>query len=232
MRIRLAVLGLAAGLASGCAASGGGGQATLWVTRDRGAHVLLVARVPAGLTAVQALERKTHVKTRYGGRFVQAINGIEGSAGAQRDWFYFVNGYEADRGSAEYRLRPGDVEWWDYRSWKEASRAPVVVGAFPEPFLHGYEGKKRPTVIVSPVNRALARRFARLLHGRVLQAGRTVPFGANALIVIAGPRRSTLFTATLPSDDSSAGAPVRMVFRGDPNELSAHTFRFLYEVGR
>jgi hypothetical protein len=66
----------------------------------------------------------------------------------------------------------------------------------------------------------------------VLKAGRTVPSGVNALVVIAGPRRSTLFTATLPSDDSSAGAPVRMVFRGDPNELSAHTFRFRYEVGR
>ena len=45
----------------------------------------------------------------YGGRFVQSIEGVAGDAGAKRDWFYFVNGVEADRGAAEYRLRPGDV---------------------------------------------------------------------------------------------------------------------------
>ena len=35
--------------------------------------------------------------TRYGGRFLQSIDGIYGSLTGQRDWFFFVNGIEGDR---------------------------------------------------------------------------------------------------------------------------------------
>lgn len=93
----------------------GNGTATLRVTRDRGQHVLLVARVPAGLTAMQALERKAKVDTAYGGRFVVAINGL--SSAPHHDWFYFVNRVEGDRSAVEVRLRKGDTLWWDYRAW-------------------------------------------------------------------------------------------------------------------
>ena len=89
----------------------------VWVTRDRGAHVLLMRTVPAGLTAMQGLDRVADIKTRYAGRYVQAIDGIEGSLTARRDWFYFVNGKLGDRSAAEVRLHDGDVEWWDYRRW-------------------------------------------------------------------------------------------------------------------
>jgi len=102
---------------AGC--GGSGGHATLKVTRDHGRHVLLTATVPAGLTAMQALERKTDVKTSYGGRFVVAIDGV--SSASHRDWFYFINGKLADRGAGEVRLHQGDVEWWDYRQWGNAS---------------------------------------------------------------------------------------------------------------
>jgi hypothetical protein len=113
------------------------GTATLWVTRDRGRDVLLVRKVPAGLTAMQALDRMADIQTTYGGRYVQSIDGIDGSLDSQHDWFYFVNGIEADRSAAEVRLEPGDIEWWDYRSWAKRMQQPVVVGAFPEPFRHG-----------------------------------------------------------------------------------------------
>jgi hypothetical protein len=131
------------------AACGGGqeGEATLWITRDRGERVLKVRTVDAGQTALQALDGVADVETRYGGRFVQAIDGIEGALAEQRDWFYFVNGIEGDRSAAEYRLRRGDVLWWDYRSWAETMRAPVVVGAFPEPFIHGYDGERRDACV-------------------------------------------------------------------------------------
>ncbi len=143
----LPLLCLVAALA-GCGGSGDGGEATLWVTRDRGAEVLVTASVPAGVTAMQALRSEADVDTSFGGRFVQSIEGVSGDAGAKRDWFYFVNGIEADRGAAEYRLRPGDVLWWDYRSWTgDDMREPVVVGAFPEPFLHGYDGRVRPAAV-------------------------------------------------------------------------------------
>jgi uncharacterized protein DUF4430 len=151
---------------AGC---GGGGRmhgtATLWVTRDRGAQVVFRGEVPAGLTAMQALDRRLDVTTRYGGRFVQSIAGIDGSLGGQRDWFFFVNGVEADRSAAEVRLRPGDVEWWDYRSWRDALSVPVVVGAFPEPFRHGY-GWVKPGARVVALHRAdaaVATRLARVV---------------------------------------------------------------------
>ena len=87
----------------------GSGTASLWITRDRGASVLLVQTVPAGLTAMQALDTKADISTRYGGRYVQSIDGVEGDISRRRDWFWFLNGIEADRSAAEYRLRPGDV---------------------------------------------------------------------------------------------------------------------------
>ncbi len=90
------------------------------------------------------------METRYGGRFVQSVNGLAGSLDDQHDWFYFLNGIEPDRGGAEVKLRPGDVIWWDYRDWNEEVRRPVVVGAFPEPFLHGWDGKRRPAEVRAP----------------------------------------------------------------------------------
>ena len=139
--IRVASAVAVVALLAGCGSGGGRGKATLWVTRDEGKTVLLVRTVPAGETAMQALDREAKISTRYGGRFVQAIDGISGSITSRHDWFYFVNGIEADQGAAEYVLHAGDVEWWDYRDWGRVGESvPVVVGAFPEPFLHGYGG--------------------------------------------------------------------------------------------
>ena len=114
MRRVAVVIAFALALA-GCGGSGGGGSVTLKVTRDHGRHVFFRAKVPAGLTAMQALERKADVKTSYGGRFVVAINGI--ASATHRDWFYFINGSLGDRSAAEVRLHAGDVELWDYRGW-------------------------------------------------------------------------------------------------------------------
>ena len=162
---------------AGCGGQATHGTATLWVTRDRGSQVVLVRSVPAGETAMQALERSVKLKTRYGGRYVQGIDGIDGSLSARRDWFYFVNGIAPGVGAADVRLQPGDVEWWDYRSWGDGKEVPVVVGAFPEPFLHG----GRPAVVVG--SGAVARRLARLVHGRVAASA---PRDANVLELVPG----------------------------------------------
>jgi hypothetical protein len=44
--------------------------------------------------------------------------------------------------------------WWDYRDWSAAMRVPAVVGSFPEPFLHGSEGKRFPVRIDCAENAA------------------------------------------------------------------------------
>jgi hypothetical protein len=207
-------------------------MATLWITRDRGAKVLLQRDVPAGLTAMQALDRVAEIETRYGGRYVQSINGIEGSLAGHRDWFYFVNGYEADRSAAEYRLHEGDVEWWDFRSWRGEMRVPIVVGAFPEPFLHGFGGKRRPARVVyfTPEQRADAERVAKVIHGRAT----TDVIEAQAkdwnVLVLTAARRP----AFRASSGDKPGAAVGFVFAGDPALLLRKPpfGRFAYEVAR
>jgi hypothetical protein len=180
---RLALIAVAAAALAGCG-SGESGKATLWITRDRGATMILNRQVPAGLTAMQALDRVADIETRYGGRYVQAINGIEGSLTTRRDWFYFINGIQADRSAAEYRLHRGDIEWWDYRSWRGSPEFPVVIGAFPEPLIHGFNGKTRPTAVRfhRPELAGLASRVGKLVRARsVRPSGSPVPSGWNVI---------------------------------------------------
>jgi hypothetical protein len=160
----LVVLGLTLALA-GCGGSGRGhGTATLWVTSDNGAHVLFAGAVPAGDNGIRTVERKLKITTRYGGRYLQSVNGLEGSLAQQRDWFYFLNGVDGDRSAAELTLRAGDTLWWDFRRWSGATmHIPVVLGAYPEPFLHGFPGL---TSVVS-ADRQLAKRVALQVHGVV-----------------------------------------------------------------
>ena len=223
--MKAAALVLLAALAAGCGStlrvSGSRDQATLWVTRDRGAVVVHAVQVPAGESAAQALERVAKVQTRYGGRYVHAVDGF--AEHGRRSWFYYVNGYLADRSAADYRLRPGDVLWWDYRSWRNPAQDPVVVGAFPEPFLHGYDGKRRPALVVT-TDSVTGRRLASLVHGRWVKPGAALPANANVLVLRSGPTR---FSAQL------AGKAVRMTFVGDWHRLlrGRYPFRFRYAVG-
>jgi hypothetical protein len=182
IRRGLAALLLALCSLAGCGEEASGeGTARLWITRDRGSDVVLTTTVPAGISAMEALRRKADVETAYGGRFVQAINGIEGDLEARRDWFWFVNGYEADLSAADYELHDGDVLWWDHRTWSGRMRQPVVVGAFPEPFLHGWAGKRRPAVVVAPESR-VADRLAQLIRGDVGRSSEA----ANRLVLVPG----------------------------------------------
>jgi Domain of unknown function (DUF4430) len=168
-----------------------GPTARLWVTHDRGAEVVLTATVPAGLTVMQALQREAEVETRYGGRFVEAIEGVEGSLDEQRDWFYFLNGIEPDVGAAEVRLDEGDVAWWDYRSWSEQMAQPVVVGAFPEPFVQGWGDQRRPVVVSAPPSLAVQTQALR----RLLGTGGSGEPNSFVLQVLKGAQGATL-TAT------------------------------------
>jgi hypothetical protein len=158
---RALVLVLAFALA-GCGASGRGhGTATLWVTTDRGAHLVFSGPVPAGSDGIRTVQGELKVTTRYGGRYLQSVKGIAGSLTGQRDWFFYVNGIAGNRSAAEVTIHAGDVLWWDYRAWNGATmNVPVVAGAYPKPFLG------QPTSVVSS-NRALAAKIAEQVHGVV-----------------------------------------------------------------
>ena len=208
IRRLLPLLCLVAALA-GCGGSADGGEAKLWVTRDRGAEVLVIASVPAGVTAMRALRAEADVDTSFGGRFVQSIGGVSGDAGAKRDWFYFVNGIEADRGAAEYRLRPGDVLWWDYRSWTgDDMREPVVVGAFPEPFLHGYDGRVRPAAVRFEMEhmRGTALGVAHVVGARSVEL-MNIPAASEVNLLVITQAQPAL-QAELRSPGGPAGSPV------------------------
>lgn len=207
---RLALL-LAVFALAGCGSSDDPGEATLWVTRDRGAELMISATVPAGVTAMQALRQEADVDTAYGGRFVEAIEGVASDPSSRRDWFYFVNGIEADRGAAEYRLRAGDLLWWDYRPWKGGDmRQAVVVGAFPEPFVHGYDGRVRPAAVryESREARGAALGLAYAVGSKSVEPfGVAVPASANLLLVFEKP---VPFSAALRTAGATAGSPVVM----------------------
>ena len=90
----------------------------------------------------------------------------------------FVNGVEGDRSATEVTLKQGDVLWWDYRHWDAATMSiPVVAGAYPEPFIHGFPGT---TNVVAP-DPKLAAQIAAQVHGVVGS-----PAKARNSIVIGG----------------------------------------------
>ena len=151
--VAIALLG-AALAAAGCGLGPGSevGDVRLTVTRDYGAEPVLekpVGGVTESDTVMRALDRSADITTRYGGRFVQSIEGVEGGeeTGRYFDWLFYVNGIESDVGAADFPLHGGEAIWWDYRDWTSALHIPAVVGSWPQPFLGGYEGRRRPVAV-------------------------------------------------------------------------------------
>jgi hypothetical protein len=153
--------------------AGNENKVTLWVTRDFGKEALLKesTKIENTSSVFDVLQANTEVTTAYSGSFVNEINGIKsdsgGLSGKRQDWFYFVNGVFADVGALEYDLSPGEIVWWDYHPWSGGMANTAVIGAYPEPFLHGYKGKINPTVILCfPQQRSLAERLRQSMEGQ------------------------------------------------------------------
>lgn len=56
----------------------------------------------------------------------------------------FVNGILAPEPAAQLAVHGGDRVWLDQHDAGVAGQVPAVVGSFPEPFLHGSDGKRLP----------------------------------------------------------------------------------------
>lgn len=201
LALPLAGCGLGAGAAPGSVA--------VTVTDEFGQREL---PAPASLkvvgqeTVMSLLQRNYKVSTRFGGKFVQSINGLSGESGGPEplDWFYYVNGVQAPKGAADTNVHAGDQIWWDRHDWSQTESVPAVVGSFPEPFLHGIDGVRYPVrVQCSSVTSAPCRTVV----GRLREAGVPAAVAAtgsggepDALQVLVGPFRSIA-----DSDTSAAG---------------------------
>ena len=183
---RAALLALV--LVAGCGFGPGDeqeGGAELRITRDFGREELAAdefATIREDATVMRLLQSGHDVETRFGGNFVQEIDGLAGSQSEMRDWFYWVNGQEADKGATEWEVHPGDVIQWDNRKWIAGQRIPAIVGAFPEPFRSGTDGDRLPVRVecadtgagvCSDVKDALARAGARVSTAQIGASGGT-----------------------------------------------------------
>jgi hypothetical protein len=198
-----------AALLAGCGFGAGAerdGGATLRVTRDFGRVELgsaRIARLREDQTVMRLLRSKFDVDTRFGGRFVQSLDGLAGQGPAgTRDWFFFVNGVESDVGAAEYELSPGDRVQWDLRRWRAAMRVPAIVGAFPEPFRSGIKGERRPVRVECEEAHAEACRRAKAALRRVGVPASGSSLGAPGTEVV-----TRLVVARWPQARIVRGAP-------------------------
>ena len=183
-----AALALCATAVAGCGLGPGKdeGDAQLTVTRDYGGKVLLQKSdsIRESDTVLRVLDRNADITTRFGGGFIQSIDGIAGtqSGGRSSDWFFYVNGIESPIGSAEYNLSGGDRVWWDYRDWTAAMRVPAVVGSWPEPFVHGFQGQHWSTHPVCLIGGGICDTVTQRL-----QAAGPPGVGPKSIMVLIGP---------------------------------------------
>ena len=111
-------------------------------------------------------------------------------------------------------------------------REPIVVGAFPEPFLHGYGGSRLPARVVFTLEgqRAVAQRLAERIGGHATK-GRDAAAKQNVNLLV------LLSSGTTPSlqaqGGDAPGDPVVFTFSGDPELLLRNVpfGRFRYQVG-
>jgi hypothetical protein len=152
------VLALAVAFA-GCGSSTGedSGGISITVTRDYGAADLAPLTrepvpPPGGLARILA----RHPNSRGG----QSL---------------FVNGIGVDKPASELEVHGGDRVWLDQHTPGAVRAVRAVVGAFPEPFVHGIDGKRLPVRVECDDPRAGAcAAVAEKLVGLGVVAGRSI----------------------------------------------------------
>ena len=231
-RIGLAALAAitVAATAAGCGLGPGKGtgDVTLTVTRAFGqSRVGTVTRasVPGSETVMRMLERSFRVQTRYGGGFVESIDGQSGNPN-RLDWFYYINGIEAPIGAAGTAVHHGDRIWWDLHDWSATNSVPAVVGSFPEPFLHGIGGRRLPTTVECTPDATAA---CATVAGAIGRSGAPVArqlfgtgSGSDSLNVLVGPWRelhTVIAGALIEKGPAASGVYARFSAGGSTLQL-------------
>jgi len=127
---------------------------TIIATEDFGTSILFDEEliIESGESTMDVLQKVATVTTTYGGGYVGSINGIKSQYssenGEKEDWLYFINGMLASVGASQYKPHPGDIIHWDFHDWSSNRAVTAIIGDYPEPFIHGYNGKTAETSIL------------------------------------------------------------------------------------
>jgi hypothetical protein len=201
-----------AAMVAGCGLQPGKGSsnASITVTRDFGSVAVgglhSQPKIPRLETVMGMLKRYFDVQTSYAGGFVQGIDGNTG--GSDHDlWFYYANGSQAPVSPTGTNVHAGDRIWWDLHDPDVTANIPAVVGSFPEPFVHGINGQRYPTILEcgGDVQRACDRIGAQLHRDRVPAADEGIggEGGSDTLDIVVAPWRELV--GSLGSDLISHG---------------------------
>ncbi|WP_320672432.1 hypothetical protein [Patulibacter defluvii] len=149
------------------------------VTDGRGSRLLLdrdQLPVKDGEHVADVLRRAAKVRLDRQGD-VTAIGDTAASGDAR--WSFWINGAPPETGAlddsrptheqrpttferaTEAEVHDGDTIWFDRSAPGPAARPRGVVGSFPEPFLHGFDGKRWPVRVECTEPRAQACRMVR-----------------------------------------------------------------------
>jgi hypothetical protein len=176
--------------------------------------------VPGSETVMRMLERHFRVSTRYGGGFVEAIDGRSGSS-SRLDWFFYINGVQAPLGAATTAVHRGDRIWWDLHDWRVTNSIPAVVGSFPEPFVHGTGGRRLPVTLECAVDvpAACAQVTKELRQLKIPFASQVIGGGAgtDSLAVVVGTWHDlepALVAQLVDSGPKASGVYARFTGRG------------------
>ena len=219
---------LAALALAGCGLGPGSperGAAQLRVTRDFGQRALgppaRKSEIRSSDTVMRFLKSERRVTTRFGGGFVQSIDGLAGNKQAEHDWFFYVNGRESPVGAADVKLRPSDVVQWDYHRWTATMHVPAIVGAFPEPFVHGIDGRRLPTRVecADPSSKGCSDTLAALDRRHIVATSATLgqSTGEKSIRVLVAPwseLRGTVTARVLQEGPSASGVFARFAANG------------------
>ena len=116
-------------------------------TRDFGHNIVFEreATIERRISAADALAEVTDFETD--GSYITEFEGLRGDDKVY--WMYYINGLLSKVFASGYIIRPGDVMLWDFHPWAGAHHgSSAIIGSFPEPLVHGYEGQTRPTTVV------------------------------------------------------------------------------------
>lgn len=116
-------------------------------TQDFGREIVFdrTAVIERRMNAQDVLAEVTEFETD--GSYILEFEGLRGND--QVYWMYYINGLLSKYFAGGYVIRPGDVMHWDFHPWAGAHHgSSAIIGAFPEPLLHGYEGQTCATTVV------------------------------------------------------------------------------------